>query len=307
MITPIETLPKLYALGHELDTSGTKFGFLRPSADRVDDVQELRRRMDEDGYLYIPGFFSRDRILEARKSLTDRLQEQHLLHPDYPALDAVLAPGAQTGFKPDLARHNRVIESLIYGPELLGFYQDFLGGKVLHYDFTWVRAMGTGHGTAPHADIVYMGRGTSKLCTCWVPYGDVPLEVGGLMILENSHRKGDLLRPYLQKDVDAYCVNRPKDAKLAAEGKWSWPGWLTNNPVSLQEKLGGRWLTAEWKMGDFVTFKSCTVHGSLDNQTTRIRLSTDSRYQLASEAADERWIGENPVGHSAAGKLGRVC
>jgi len=50
-----------------------------------------------------------------------------------------------------------------------------------------------------------------------------------------------------------------------------------------------------------------TVHASLDNQTNRFRLSSDSRYQLASEPADERWIGAHPAGHGPAGKKGKIC
>jgi len=50
-----------------------------------------------------------------------------------------------------------------------------------------------------------------------------------------------------------------------------------------------------------------TVHASLDNQSTRLRLSSDSRYQLASEPADERWIGPNPIAHGPAGKKGKAC
>jgi hypothetical protein len=50
------------------------------------------------------------------------------------------------------------------------------------------------------------------------------------------------------------------------------------------------------------------IHASLDNRTTdRVRISTDTRYQLASEPIDERWIGENPIGHGMAGKRGRIC
>jgi hypothetical protein len=37
------------------------------------------------------------------------------------------------------------------------------------------------------------------------------------------------------------------------------------------------------------------------------RLSSDSRYQLATEPADERWIGEHPIAHGAAGKKGEIC
>jgi hypothetical protein len=45
----------------------------------------------------------------------------------------------------------------------------------------------------------------------------------------------------------------------------------------------------------------------MDNRSNRLRLSSDSRYQLAAEPVDERWVGEDPPGHSSAGKRGRVC
>jgi hypothetical protein len=50
------------------------------------------------------------------------------------------------------------------------------------------------------------------------------------------------------------------------------------------------------------------VHASLDNRSeNRLRISSDSRYQRASEPIDERWVGINPPGHTTAGKRGRIC
>jgi hypothetical protein len=40
-----------------------------------------------------------------------------------------------------------------------------------------------------------------------------------------------------------------------------------------------------------------TMHASLVNLSDRYRLSSDTRYQLASEPVDERWVGEKPKGH----------
>ncbi|MBI4624697.1 MAG: phytanoyl-CoA dioxygenase family protein, partial [Verrucomicrobia bacterium] len=128
-------------------------------------------------------------------------------------------------------------------------------------------------------------------------------------ILENSPGQEDKLRHYLRRDVDAYCTNYP-DAGEIESGKKTWQDWdgrLSSNPVSLREKLGGRWLTTEYKMGDVLVFSSATVHASLDNHSDRYRLSADSRYQLASEPVDERWIGENPIAHGPAGKKGKIC
>ena len=48
-------------------------------------------------------------------------------------------------------------------------------------------------------------------------------------------------------------------------------------------------------------------HASMDNQTDQIRLSTDTRYQLASEPVDERWIGDNPIAHGLESKRGMIC
>ncbi len=88
---------------------------------------------------------------------------------------------------------------------------------------------------------------------------------------------------------------------------FEWDGTLTKNPVSLREKLGGRWLTAEYQPGDLLIFSMHTVHGSLDNQTDRIRISADTRYQLASEPVDERFAVEQPAPYDPRFKRGRVC
>ena len=60
-------------------------------------------------------------------------------------------------------------------------------------------------------------------------------------------------------------------------------------------------------MGDVLIFSVFTVHGSLDNQSNEIRLSTDSRYQLASEPLDERWMGEKPPAHGGNSIRGMIC
>ena len=74
---------------------------------------------------------------------------------------------------------------------------------------------------------------------------------------------------------------------------------MTKNPNEPQQRYGGRWLTTEFEPGDVLMFGMFTLHCSLDNESpeNRIRLSTDTRYQLASEPADERWIGHDPFGH----------
>jgi hypothetical protein len=303
------TSAPLFSYQHELDASPEAFGELRPSGDYLGQPDALNRRLEEDGYLFIPGFFQRDLILAARASVTDRLAAEGALDPAFPAIEGQCVPGKPLGFRGDLAKQNPAIDRVVYGPELLGFYETLFGEPVRHFDHTWFRALSRGQGTPPHCDLVYMSRGTHQLLTCWIPYGEVPLEVGGLMVLEGSHLQSERLKNYLEVDVDLYCENRPREVeKVITKGGWSHPGWLTNNPVSLREKLGGRWLTCEhWQPGDFLTFKMNLIHASLDNQTDRVRLSSDTRYQRASQPADARWVGENPAGHGPRAKQGMIC
>ena len=303
------TSAPLFSYKHELDTSPEAFGELRASAEFLGQPDILNQRLDEDGYLFIPGFFNRDLIHAARVSLTDRLAAEDALDPACPTIEAMVRPGKALGYRGDLAKNNPAIDRVVYGPELLGFYAELFGEPVRHFDHTWFRAISHGQGTPPHCDLVYMSRGTHQLLTCWIPYGEVPLEVGGLMVLENSHRQTERLRNYLEVDVDLYCENRPREVeKVKGKGGWSHPGYLTNNPASLREKLGGRWLTCEhWRPGDFLTFKMTMIHASLDNQTDRVRLSSDTRYQRASQPADERWVGANPAGHGPFAKRSMIC
>jgi ectoine hydroxylase-related dioxygenase (phytanoyl-CoA dioxygenase family) len=303
------TLPPISCLGKPLDTSPEAFGLLRPSMDIIDDAIELRQRMAEDGYLYLPGYLDRDEVLSVRRAMTQRLADDGYLDPAYDVMESIARPGSDLAFKPDLALDNPVAHHLLYTGRMMAFYSRLLGGEVRHYDFTWVRAVAPGKSTPPHCDVVYMGRGTHQLYTSWTPIGDCGLEVGGLIVLEKSHRNPKLLANYCQKDVDAWCENRRDAAPtgLGEGGNIGRHGWLSKDPVSLRERLGVRWLTAEYRAGDLVVFTVQTVHASITNRSNQIRLSTDTRYQLASEPVDERWIGPKPIAHGPEAKRGIIC
>ena len=312
------TLPRILAKGRELDLSEGSFGELRRSDDVAGDSAALRQRFAEDGYMFLPGFFKRADVMEARHQITAALAQKGLLDPAYPVNDAVKKEGADMKFLADprptvdfmnsLARGNAPMMRLLYAGKIIELFEGFFGENIRHFDFTWVRTMGKGFGTDPHCDNVYMGRGSSRLCSAWVPYGDITYDIGGLMILEGSHLQAERLKNYLNRDVDNYCENRPGAARIkSGEIPWKWGGVLSTNPYSLREHLGGRWLSAEYRMGDLLVFGMRTVHASLDNQTHFFRFSTDTRYQPASEPIDDRWIGENPIGHGVAAKRSMIC
>lgn len=302
------TLPQIYSYGHALDMSEDKFGLLRDSSDAATDFVELRRRFAEDGYLYMKGYLDRDQVLGARAALTERLAAAGVLDERFPHTDAIAKPNSGYVFKPEITNGCVPVQRLLYSGRLTDFYRQFYGEEIRHYDYTWLRAIGPGKGTNPHCDLPYMGRGTHKHMTCWLPYGDISFELGGLMVLEGSQKRMDLLENYVYRDVDSFCENKSADVKKVSEGRWTFTGTLSHNPPAVRNKFGGRWLTTEFEAGDFLTFGMFLVHASLDNRTeNRLRISSDTRYQRASEPIDERWIGVNPPAHGPNGKRGLIC
>src|SRR6185503_19261720 len=76
-------------------------------------------------------------------------------------------------------------------------------------------------------------------------------------------------------------------------------GWFSDDPLDPLKLFGGRWLTSEFKAGDALLFSPFTMHASLDNMSSRMRISSDTRYQSLLEPVDGRWVGERPAGHHA--------
>ena len=278
----------IYCSGIKLDTSPSKFGELRTSNDILDDVRAQQSRMAEDGYLFFRRFFDPELVLAARREI---LLKYAIIgevdSTDHPLIDGILQEPSYVDQVNLLAfaesvRTGKAYLDLVLNDKLLSFYAQFLGGPVGCFSFKWPRFVRPGEGTGTHCDVVYVGRGTRNLWSSWIPIGDVPRIEGGLVMLEGSHRATQL-RDYWGKDADRDKV-----------------GWLSDDPLELHRSLGGRWLTADFEAGDVLCFSVYLAHASLDNNSPvrRCRLASDTRYQLASEAFDERWNGDitNPHG-----------
>jgi ectoine hydroxylase-related dioxygenase (phytanoyl-CoA dioxygenase family) len=270
---------------HELEFPGKYLDELREANELLGDVAALRARMEEDGYLLIRGLFERERVLEARRQMLEVLAREGALDPSAPLMDAKVAPGQTGSFRGgdnDLTR-SPPFQELVTSPPIMGFFERFLGGEPMSYDYKWLRVVGPGSNTGAHYDVVYMGRGTHNLYTCWTPLGDVALEHGPLALLVGSHRFERVKETYGKMDVDRDHVT----------------GWFSNDPIELVDTFGGQWRTSTFRAGDVLLFGMFTMHGSLNNVSDCFRLSSDTRYQLRSEPVDDRWIGRKPKAHYA--------
>lgn len=269
----------------EMELGGKYLGSLIESNELLGNTSALRTRMEEDGYLLIRGLQDPEKVKAARGVVLENLEANGQLDPGTPVAEAVARDGASGAFLGGSKKitHTPEFLGVVESPEIMGFFEEFLEGPVLTFDYKWLRAVGPGSFTGAHYDVVYMGRGTLNLYTCWTPLGDVPLESGPLALLHGSHRLDKIKETYGKMDVDRDHVE----------------GWFTSDPIEMVERYGGRWLTSGFETGDVLIFSMFTMHGSIKNTTNRFRLSADTRYQRADEPADERWIGEDPKAHYA--------
>ena len=273
----------------QLEFPSAQFGCLRDSTEALDDIEELRRRIAVDGYLFIRGLIERDAVLEARRVVMEHLQQQDALVEGTPLMEGVMPrDGRSVGMKRVAYRPEvlRVLE----GPELHALYRRLYGEEPVTFSHKWLRAVGNEKFTGSHMDVVYMGRGSERVNTVWIPFGDIPITQGTLAVCEASHRLPSFARmraTYGRSDVDRDRIS----------------GWFSEDPEEIRDRFGGRWLTADVRAGDIVTFGLYLLHGSTNNTTNRFRISCDVRYQPASEPMDERWGGDSPGGHYATAAI----
>lgn len=249
----------------------------------LDDLVALRENFQENGYMLIRGMHDREDVLAARRVVLRKLQEEDFLQPGTDLEDALINEGKSGMFAGGMKEmtHHPDFLNIIKSPKLMTFFDQFFGGPSLAYDYKWLRVVKNEEFTGFHYDVVYMGRGSLDLLTCWTPYHDVALDQGPLAICLGSPHFEKIKQTYGKMDVDRDHVT----------------GWFSSDPKEITTKFGGQWATTNFAAGDVLIIGMYMMHGSLTNVTNRFRISSDTRYQLASEPVDERWVGENPIAH----------
>lgn len=276
---------------YEMGTSG--LGRLRDSSDALADPAELHARLNHDGYLYIKGFFDRGTVEVARQTILEYMAEREGLEPGARPLDGVMGRHGKSvallGRRP--ITHHPSVHAVLESPKLFAFFESLIGEPVKTFDYKWLRAVGNEEATGCHMDHVYMGRGSARVMTCWIPFMDIPVDQGTLAVCEGSNQLPSfekLRNTYGRMDVDKDQIE----------------GWFTKHPREITEAFGGRWLTDDIGQGDIITFGMHLMHASTTNTTDRWRISCDVRFQPASEPCDERWTRDYASGAARSGEVG---
>ena len=126
------------------------------------------------------------------------------------------------------------------------------------------------------------------MATSWIPIGDVPVEMGGLVYLEGSHTWG----VRMEEEFRGQNHTMSREEQINAYNKnMSSTGWLTKDLPHLADRLDTRWLIADYEAGDMVVHSAYMIHAATINESHegRLRLSTDIRFQRVRDEIDVRW------------------
>jgi ectoine hydroxylase-related dioxygenase (phytanoyl-CoA dioxygenase family) len=278
--------------GTSLDMSPKRLGSLQASA-ATTPIPQLREQFKEQGYIWLKHFFDRADILKFRERFFSAFKDVGLL-----AEGSNPADGSYSGKEVSPSATNKILmefvrtaayESFCLQPKLWQFYDAFLQGPSYLHKRKIVRytTPGNPRSTGAHYDLIYLRSGTEKVCSSWIPLGDIPVEMGGLVYLEGS----DALGRKMEADFSELNKDLPRSEQINAYNKNMGQGWLTKDLRTLAEKADGRWLIADYEAGDMVVHSAYMIHAATENMDPkgRMRLSTDIRYQNVRDEIDARW------------------
>lgn len=237
----------------------------RVSNDAMDDPIELRRRMDEEGYIFIKKLHDPDRLLSLRREMMQVCVDGGWLVQGTDVMSGIADVSAQCteGDRKytDVYHEIYKLESFHrsgHWPETLGIIEKIVDGPALAHPKKIARLwfpQYTEHTTPIHQDFVHF-QGIFDTYTCWSPVGDCPIELGALAVLPGSHK-----------------INAVHDHHFS----------LGAGSLAIDEAdLADNWVTTNYEIGDALFFHSLTVHQALPNLTEdRLRISLDNRYQAS--------------------------
>lgn len=219
----------------------------------------LRRRLAEDGYVFLRGLIPPDSVAAVRGGVRNALDTAGWLapgsRPEAPIpTDAAVREGGPGYFDAYVGiQRLQAFHELAHHPSVLAVMEAVFGEPLLVHPGKIARTSlpHDDEYTRPHQDYRLI-QGTVDTLTCWVPLGDCPATLGSLRMLEGSHHRG-----LVEAD----------------------PG---KGPGGLQVEVDdddAAWRTTDYRVGDAIIFTSLTVHGALRNNEHRMRFSADFRYQ----------------------------
>ena len=251
---------------------------LRSSNDVQTDPEELRRRLDQDGYLLFRALLNAERLLELRRQMLTVMQKGGWLVQGTDPIDGIANVDARStegdaGYTDVYHQVYRLqlFHAMAHSPELMEVLERIRGSQMMPLPQKVARLWFpkfTEHTTPTHQDYVHF-QGSFDNLTCWSPIGDCPRELGGLAVLKGSHKVDKVLDHHFSLGAGSLHLDESTTPELKNE----------------------QWLTTDFGVGDTLIFPALTLHKALPNITEdRLRISLDNRYQRIGDPVAEHML-----------------
>ncbi len=250
---------------------------LQESGDVIEETDELRRRLDEHGYLFFRGLLDPDRLMSLRGEMLTVMHDGGWLVEGTDPIDGIANPEARsTEGDPEYTDvyHEvyklQAFHQIAHCSNVMDLLERVRGCPMMSQPQKVARLWFpkfTEHTTPTHQDFVHF-QGTYDNLTCWSPVGDCPVELGGLAVLPGSHRVNRILNHHFSLGAGSLHVDS-----------------------SEYEEYAGDWHTTDYRIGDVLIFPALTIHKALPNVTEdRLRVSLDNRYQRVGDPIAEHML-----------------
>ncbi len=233
------------------------------------DGAALRRRLEDDGYLFVRGLLPAETVLQTRRRLLEKAAGGGWLDTAHPLEAGIADPAAACKDPEDTYMRvfidiwrDESLHRLRTHPDILAFFERIFAEPALVHPMFVQRNIFPRQGsfdftTGIHQDKVHIGGATNF--ALWMPIGDCPREKGALAVAAGSHKAGIL------------------ETKVGSGA----------GGMDICVEIPGEWVTGAFRAGDALVFADTTVHRALPNRTRELRQSFDARYQPASQPIAE--------------------
>ena len=141
----------------------------------------------------------------------------------------------------DNMMNDDAVRRVLHGAELFGVLETLFAEPAASLDYKWFRAVVPEQYSGFHMDNVYMGAGSKRLHTVWLPWHDIDVTKGGLVVLEGSSSL-----PGFKAMRETYGAQQ--------HGQW-----FGRDPAELLAfDPEARWVTANFRSGDLVLLTMLT-------------------------------------------------
>ncbi|CCO30577.1 hypothetical protein BN14_04607 [Rhizoctonia solani AG-1 IB] len=289
----------------------TSLGWLQPVYANSTSLEEMRERFVEQGYLWVKGLIPREEILDFRRKYFEFMAPTGVLKEGTDPIEGIycgadperyLPPGnGREGHNTEKAEqfiqrnieahHSKWLEEISSHPTLFKFVKDFTqwpAAKLLKRQMLRANVPGA-ETTAVHYDHIFLRYGPPTFLTAWLPFGDIPVEGGGLTYLENAVPIAQAIENDFTQRAEKFTL---EERLSAFNTNMARGGALSHDSQGFSRAHGNqKWLIADYEAGDVMFHHPFSIHASCVNEspTDTIRLATDLRFVNPEAPYDTRW------------------